>query len=53
MYYIVSGRNDQPFTATSVVKSKHDAMKTAFLYVELGYDWIEVFYHDEGSFAFF
>lgn len=53
MWYVVSGRNGENWAATSVAKTKREALREACLSVKLGHDWVEVYKHDEGSFAMF
>ena len=53
MWYVVSGRNGETWVSTSVAKSRKDALKEVYLFVKLGHDWVDVYQHEEGSFAIF
>lgn len=53
LYYVIYGRNGEKWVTTSMAHCKRDAMREAFRAVLQGVDWIDVYTHEEGSFAIF
>ena len=53
MWYVVSGRNGQVWIQSAQCYSKRDALVGAYAAVKSGHDWVEVYQHEEGSFAMF